>query len=263
MALDGPWTRRFAAGGLLLVLLALSACSGAPQRSSSSAASPSRSAAAPAACPNTDGGGCLGPLRATKEYATSTFRPAITYSVPVEGWVNEEDLPGNFLLLPPGNALEGVNAGTSDFIGVYASIAAEEFAKSPSCTTRSVASVADTPDAFVAWLKRHPLITATAPEKITVGGLHGLRVDIAIRPGARVPECTDDVTGERVEYVPILLGEGASQLDHGLIPDLTMRLYLLESQEGTLAIEVDDVASAPGSLATLSTVAEGLRFAPA
>jgi hypothetical protein len=30
-----------------------------------------------------------------------------------------EDLPGNFLLVPPGSTLDGVNAGTSDDVGVY------------------------------------------------------------------------------------------------------------------------------------------------
>ncbi len=54
-------------------------------------------------------------------YTTTMFEPTLTYSVP-EGWSNMEDLPGNFLLLPPGSTLEGVNAGTSDYLGVYTSV---------------------------------------------------------------------------------------------------------------------------------------------
>lgn len=86
-----------------------------PMRSPSSAQRPS--------CPNGDGGDCLGPLSAGT-YTTVTFHPRITYTVPA-GWSNFEDLPGNFLLVPPGGTLTGVNDNTSDFVGVYASIAAD------------------------------------------------------------------------------------------------------------------------------------------
>jgi hypothetical protein len=241
----------------------LSACSAptdapAPARSSATVA-----AAAPPACPNPDGGACVGALQAGKAYATSAFAPAISYSVAGRGWTNDEDLPGNFLLLPPRNSLPGVNAGTSDFIGVYSSVVAERFTHLPSCATESVADVADTPGAVSSWLRRQPGVIATPPVAVTVGGLHGLRTDLALDPHVAAPRCTDDATGAVVRYRPILLGQGASGLDHGLIPDLAMRLYLLVYKGGVLAIEVDDVATAPGTLASLSAVAETLRFASA
>ena len=77
----------------------------------------------PAHCPNPEGGPqnhCLGPLD-PGAYTTTMFEPTLTYSVP-QGWSNMEDLRGNFLLLPPGGALDGVNAGTSDYLGVYTSV---------------------------------------------------------------------------------------------------------------------------------------------
>jgi hypothetical protein len=67
-------------------------------------------------CSNSDGGVCLGRLRGSL-YQTVTFKPQIRYGVP-SGWANYEDTPGNFLLVPPGYDLKGVNAGTSDFIGI-------------------------------------------------------------------------------------------------------------------------------------------------
>ena len=72
-------------------------------------------------CPNDEGGACLGALQAGS-YETTVFGPAITYRVP-DGWANYEDTPGNFLLVPPGDDLEGVNAETSDYIGVYTAVA--------------------------------------------------------------------------------------------------------------------------------------------
>ena len=74
-------------------------------------------------CPNSEGGQCLGKLKAGT-HKTVVFRPTLTYTVPA-GWTNFEDTPGNFLLVPARGALPGVNAGTSDFIGVYTSVAAE------------------------------------------------------------------------------------------------------------------------------------------
>jgi len=41
---------------------------------------------------------------------------------------------------------------------------------------------------------------------------------------------------------------------------LTMRLYLLAFQHELLDIELDDIDTAPGTLASLSKVAEKLRF---
>jgi hypothetical protein len=47
-------------------------------------------------CPFVDGGTCLEAIDAGT-YTTTTFQPSITYTVP-DGWLNREDLPGNFLL---------------------------------------------------------------------------------------------------------------------------------------------------------------------
>ena len=79
-------------------------------------------------CPNPNGGECLGPL-AAGAYTTTAFQPRLKYTVP-SGWDNEEDLPGNFLLLPPGATLAGVDAGTSDYLGVYTQVAPD-----PNCAT--------------------------------------------------------------------------------------------------------------------------------
>jgi hypothetical protein len=68
-------------------------------------------------CPNPEGQQCLGKLT-PGTYKTVVFSPTITYTVP-KGWRNFEDTPGNFLLVPSRGDLPGVNAGTSDFVGIY------------------------------------------------------------------------------------------------------------------------------------------------
>ncbi len=72
-------------------------------------------------CPSRVLGSCRGPL-APGTYASSEFETPFRYTVP-EGWANDEDLPGNFLLLPPSGDLPGVNNDTSEFIGLYDGVA--------------------------------------------------------------------------------------------------------------------------------------------
>lgn len=55
---------------------------------------------APTVCPHPLGGQCLGELESGRRYRTEIFTPRIAYTTP-PGWSNMEDLPGNFLLLPP------------------------------------------------------------------------------------------------------------------------------------------------------------------
>jgi hypothetical protein len=62
---------------------------------------------------------CVGALEASTIYKTKSSDLPLTYQVPEPGWSNDEDLPGDFLLVPPRSDLSGVNAGTSDFIRVY------------------------------------------------------------------------------------------------------------------------------------------------
>src|SRR5581483_11486337 len=77
-------------------------------------------------CPNPDDGmgteRCLGTVTAGT-YTTQMFGPRLTYTVP-DGWQNLEDLEGNFLLVPPRSKLAGVDATTTDFVGVYTSVRA-------------------------------------------------------------------------------------------------------------------------------------------
>lgn len=129
---------RIAAGLALIALLAAGCSSGtkstgsrtpkSPSSSSpapsttTSASTPSSTTSEPPPCPNPEGQACLGALQ-SGTYTTTVFQPQLTYTVPA-GWSNLEDTPGNFLLVPPHFTLAGVNAGTSDFIGIYTSVAA-------------------------------------------------------------------------------------------------------------------------------------------
>jgi len=98
---------------LVLLVVVLAGCSADPSTTASDRATPSSPStptltSSPGTTPTTcnpleDGGPCLGEL-APGTYMTTVFTPRITYTV-TEGWANWEDLPGQVLLVPPGEKL--------------------------------------------------------------------------------------------------------------------------------------------------------------
>jgi hypothetical protein len=204
----------------------------------------------PAACPNPHGGACLGPLE-PGTYRTSEFWTPITYTVP-DGWANFEDLPGNFLLVPPGGSLDGVDAGTSDYVGVAMGVAV-----AAECEERPAMGVGTTADAMAAELGSREGLVVTEPVPVEVGGLSGVMIDIDLDPaltgGCFVPELSGTMW-------PLIIGRGPASLHHVQGPTFTTRLYLLDHGSTNVVIEVSDNVASPGSLADYEPVIDALVF---
>jgi hypothetical protein len=195
----------------------------APSSSAPGAATPAPSTPF---CPNQEGGLCLGPIEAGT-YTTVRLQPRLTYTVPA-GWANLEDTVGNFLLLPPGSTLEGVNPGTSDYLGVYSWVVASEL-----CTDHASGSIPPTFDGLVGWLKSRPAIEITHLENVEVSGLQGVSMDIAMAT-PKGDGCADGI------WADIYVGKFPSDLTHSVTTDYPIRIYLLRNGEQTLAIEEAD-----------------------
>jgi hypothetical protein len=244
----GPVSIRSAMSGTLLTLLC-TGCGIGSAASSIPTPTPITWSASAASCPNPGGGTCLGRLRGGL-YQTSTFLPQITYRVP-KGWNNYEDSPANFLLVAPGFDPLGHDAGTSDYIAVIPSIAASKV----SCASGAQPGVRTAPGALVAWWRKQPGLIVSPPKLVTVGGLHGLVIDLRLKPTWK--KACPYSGGQPV--VPVIAGLVPNDLDHPMVPGLAMRLYLFTAHSGTLAIELDDVRNA-GHLAAYSRIADGFRF---
>ncbi len=265
---------------LLLVFLLVAACAsaapagspaapslnGASTASSTVAASPSLAAPSASAarasasteppCPNPyDGGSCLGTLSAGT-YRTTVFELPITYTVP-DGWQNLEDLPGNFLLIPPAQDLGGVNAGTANYVGAYL----HAVPASRDCSTEAKASqpepgIAETPVAIAAELRERPGLVVTEPRKVKIGGLTGVVVDVRLDP-AWTGTCFWSADGPG-PGVPMLKALPPSDFEFAMISGITDRLYLLDNGETTLQILIEVVDRE--RLPELAAIAEGFRF---
>ena len=188
-------------------------------------------------------------------YTTQTFEPGLTYTV-THGWSNYEDLPGNFLLLPPGVDLAGVDAGTADFIGAYDGVAAA----SADCAERPQADVETTAEAIATWLASADGLTASEPQAVSVGGRDGLVFDVELAVGYTEGCPYPDLEG--IPMVPMLIGNliGPASLHHVVMDDTVTRLYLLEGPPyRTIAIEIND-ARGGMSLEELDAVVEEFQF---
>jgi hypothetical protein len=183
-------------------------------------------------CPNPEGGECLGKLE-PGTYTTVVFTPTLTYTVP-DGWSNFEDTPGNFLLVPARGDLPGVNAGTSDFVGVYSSVAAPK-----GCSFGIDLDVDPSAAGMSDWAAKNPGLAIANRHDVAIGGLQGQVLDL--RMANHWTKTCSYSHGE--PNVPLLLGTGFSGLEHGITPVGATRLYLLDnSLGGVLAIEVFDVS---------------------
>lgn len=196
------------------------------------------------------GGTCLGPL-AGGVYRTQSFSPRITYSVP-NGWINVEDLPAIFLLVPPVGTVEGVDADTSDFIGIYRGITAAN----TDCTESAQKGVGQSSQALTVWLRARRGVIATAPRPVRIGGIPGLVIDLRLDPKYR-GTCPFSQDGSPL--VPLLHGVESAGVEHVLNPSFTTRLYLLDSPGANTVVEVVDHPGGTGT-ADYAKIVQSLHF---
>lgn len=221
-----------------LVVLLLAGCGCAAP---SATPTPSRSTP-PAATPcpfdipgEWNGGNCLGSLPAGTS-ASLTFTPSLVYETPEAGWANVKDYPGNYVLLPPGEELAGINAGTSDYVAVFTRV----YALSRACATeRQLTSeqpqVGHSAAAIAREISTRTGVVGSDPKPVSVGNLEGYVVDLRI-----APEWKGHCFFDSRPTVPIIGGLPPSDLIHVLQPSFSYRYYLLDRGGSTLAIEIQD-----------------------
>jgi Tol biopolymer transport system component len=192
-------------------------------------------------CPFVDGGTCLNAIDAGT-YTTALFEPSITYTVP-DGWVNREDLPGNFLLHLDGD---------ERYVGIYRDATAPL-----DCEETPDPDVGTSVEAWSDWLTSHPGLVTTEPQPVNVGGLDGVYIDIGLDP-----EWTATCPFSQGEpVVPFIFGGGPSFLHHVILPGFEERLYLLNHNGGNIAIEVGpEGGSLPDYLELVEPIIDSIEF---
>ncbi|HEX6954135.1 MAG TPA: hypothetical protein VF156_04570 [Agromyces sp.] len=203
-------------------------------------------------CPNSHGGSCLGLLDAG-EYRTTTFDPETTYTVP-DGWMNMEDLPGNFQLYREDDAAGQTTARGGSYLGIYTNVHAAAI----DCREAWQEEVGHTPTDLVAWYQSVPGLIVSEPEPVTVGGLDGLQLDVELEPG----DDTCDYGGNL--GIPLFIGDGVSEVHHAILEEMDIRLVLLAWGDGNLTLEITNVReqhSAEEFRSQVQSIVDSLGFA--
>lgn len=199
------------------------------------------------------GGACIGALDVGTN-RSNHFTPPIRFRIPEPGWHNVKDLPEHYTLLPPGHVVAGMLAGTSDDIFLIKSVYPLGPCGSEKEMTRKVPRAGRTSEVIARALSTRPGVLASDPAPVTIGRLSGYVIDLTIDP-KWTGTC---FYSKKVPTVPTIGGQLHSDVLSSLQPGFTLRYYFLDHDEGTLAIEVQDVA--PNDLAAYDAVVRSLRF---
>ncbi len=170
-----------------------------------------------------EGHACLG-LLAAKEYHTDLFEPGFAFTMADDRWENLGMTPGGFDLLSmdaPGDAIL--------------------FFAHPQATkpdgTRDL-SVTMTAAGISEWLAANQNVTVGPVTDVSIGGLKGKQMDIAISEDAVV--AAGDCPVPRC--LGLLKGQGSTWAwDWGTADSEMQRLYVLDGKDGPVLIIVDSL----------------------
>lgn len=157
-------------------------------------------------------------------YTSAAFLPAVTYTVP-DRWALVSDTAAYFQLSPAG----------SDLTGIYLFRDVVAASQDPSCPTTPAEGIGATSTQLIAWIRQLDGLVVTSPAMVTVGGLRGVSVDIAIASDwtASCPFANGLPT------VPLLVG-ATSDLRWVVAGNEQLRLYVMDLPGGgILIVDVD------------------------
>jgi hypothetical protein len=152
------------------------------------------------------------------------FSPQVTFTVS-DGWWNPSDSPSFFSILPV----------DSNVVGIYLFRDPLPASQDPTCPQTAEPGVATTSLSLLAWIRALPGLVVGNPRLVTVGGLRGTEIDVAIEAGwtASCPFANGMPT------VPLFVGADG-QLRWVIAGNERLRLSLLDAPGGgTIVVDID------------------------
>ena len=213
----------------ILAALLVAGCAGAP-----SASTPVPTPA-PAALP-------------AGTYTSSAFQPAVTYTVPA-GWRIASDSPDYFALQPVNSEITGIHLFRDP-------LAASQDAACPRSAEPGVGMLSPQ---LATWIRGLPGMIASSPRIVTIGGLRGVELDLALNTGwtASCP------VADGIPSVPLFTGADGNL--HWIVAGSErLRVALLDVPGGgTVVVDVDayDGTLMDGLVAAAAPIVRSLSFA--
>lgn len=181
-------------------------------------------------------------------YTSAAFRPAVTYTVPA-GWRIASDSSDYFALQPV----------TSEITGIHFFRDPLAASQDAACPTTAEPGVGTLSLELATWIRGLPGIIASSPRMVTVGGLRGVELDLALNTGwtASCPFANG------IPSVPLFVGVNGD-LRWVVAGNERLRLSLLDVPGGgTVVVDIDafDGTLMDGLLAAAAPVVQSLSFA--
>jgi hypothetical protein len=179
-------------------------------------------------CPELPCGGQLEP----GEYRWTFSEPTIDFEIPSHGWSWLYSGGGNLRFFADESPThEGLYISDGIYFLHDPTIASRD------CEDSSQPGVGRSASDLVAWLESAPGLTVSEPAPVTVGGLEGTELDIEIDPAWK-RTC---FWSEELPAVPLLFnGSDLGGYNWAILPDVLMRWYVLESDDGVIIVDIDD-----------------------
>ena len=183
------------------------------------------------------------------DYDSSVFRPQITFTLP-DGWLIGDDSADYFGLLPV----------TSDAIGIHVFRSPRAASQDLDCPITAEQGVGTTAKDLVDWIRARPGLTVGDPLPVTMGGLGGFQIDVAII-AAWAPSCP---FADGIPTVPLFVGATDGSFRWVIAGGERLRLNILDVPgSGTIVVDIDDFDGSlmDEFLPVATPIVESMRFA--
>jgi hypothetical protein len=179
---------------------------------------------------------------------SSVFRPPITYTLP-DGWLIADDGP-DYLGLEP---------VTSDATGIRVFRSPRAASQDATCPIAPAPGVGTTARDLVDWIRARPGLVAGDPVPVTLGGLAGLQLDLAIVAGW-TPSCP---FANGLPTVALFVGSTDASFRWVVAGSERLRLTVLDVPgAGTVVVDIDafDGSLMDGLLPAAAPIVGSLKF---
>jgi hypothetical protein len=179
--------------------------------------------------------------------------PVVEFAVPDPGWTWYYS--GNFRIVTDESPFDGLKRYSE---GIYIQLAPR--AASSTCEEVPEPGVGRTVDALADWLQQRPGLDVTGRKPVSIGGLHGVQLDIAMDPKWK-KTCP---FSEGLPAVPLVVRNSEFGGYHfALVPGLSERWFLLPWRNGAILVDIDNSRgrmSAGGLIEAATPIVQSLKF---
>jgi hypothetical protein len=214
-----------------IAMLLMASCSAEAEPNTPSSTGPTGSQApqvqvlAESDCPELTCQGLLDP----GEFRSTVLDPAISFEVTEPGWTWDYSAGSFRIMADPFH--EELHSPDGIYFLRDPAIASQD------CEETEEPGVGRSVKNLVAWLEAAPGLRVTDPKPVTIGGLDGMMLDLRLDPGWSRPCFWSD----KMPAVPLIFrGAAVGGYNWAMIPDMSLRWYVLDSADEVIVINLED-----------------------